>query len=455
MTSAGRAVDVVVAGGGIAGASVAAALRNSGLDVVVVEPGLDRAKRLAGELIHPPGVTDLATLGLRDHLSPASLVPVEGFAVSPEGDAAPYVLRYGEIPGLASHGFAIDHADLAAGLGEGLRRLPHVTVWSGARVTGVDLRHPDFAAVTVTRDGRDALVRTRLLVAADGASSQTRALGGIDHERVRISQMAGYLVRGARVPRPGFASVFLGGPAPVLAYAIGGDAVRLMFDVPANLHGIEAPHRNDAYCRALPEGFRSEVKAALSAQRPLVSVTCSVQPAAAGRGRLVLVGDAAGCCHPLTATGLTASTRDAIHLEQALRETADVPAAVRRYAMLRRGAQRTRAALAESLYRAFSEPTPEMRLLRDGILRFWSRSRRGRAASLALLSTHEGRMSMMALCYAHAVGYAMTELARRRGAAGSRGSLAARGRVALGLCRATFDVFRGGGVPRIARRMPV
>ena len=54
------AVDVVVAGGGIAGTSVAAALRGSGLEVVVVEPGLDRTKRLAGELIHPPGVTDLA-----------------------------------------------------------------------------------------------------------------------------------------------------------------------------------------------------------------------------------------------------------------------------------------------------------------------------------------------------------------------------------------------------------
>ena len=166
-------------------------------------------------------------------------MPVAGFAVSPDGDAAPYVLRYGEIPGLATHGFAIDHVDLAAGLAAALRSLPHVTVWSGARVTGVDLHHPDFAAVTVTRDGRETLVRARLLVAADGASSQTRALGGIDHRanpdlphgRVSPARDSG--------PASGFASVFLGGPAPVLAYAIGGGGVRLMFDVPANRHGIE------------------------------------------------------------------------------------------------------------------------------------------------------------------------------------------------------------------------
>ena len=126
-----RAVDVIVAGGGIAGASVAAALRESGQEVLVVEPGLDRTKRLSGELVHPPGVTDLATLGLREHLPPGSIVPVQGFAVLPEGGSGPYLLRYGEIPGLAAHGFAIDHADLAAGLAAALARFPHVRVESG------------------------------------------------------------------------------------------------------------------------------------------------------------------------------------------------------------------------------------------------------------------------------------------------------------------------------------
>ena len=128
---------------------------------------------------------------------------------------------------------------------------------------------------------------------------------------------------------------------------------------------------------------------------------------------------------------------------------------MRRYVALRAGPQRTRVALAEALYRAFTEPTPEMRLLRDGMLRFWERSRRGRAASLALLSTHEGRMSMMAFCYARAVGYAMTELIRRRRGAGKDpASMTARCRVALGLCRVTLGVFRTLCFPRLVRRMP-
>jgi len=67
--------------------------------------------------------------------------------------------------------------------------------------------------------------------------------------------------------------------------------------------------------------------------------------------------------------------------------------------------------------RAFAAQSEEMGLLREGILRFWARSRRGRAASMALLSTHEGRMSVMAVQYARAVGYALMGLVylRRRG----------------------------------------
>jgi hypothetical protein len=68
------------------------------------------------------------------------------------------------------------------------------------------------------------------------------------------------------------------------------------------------------------------VRTALASQKALVSVNYSIQPAAVCLGRLALVGDAAGCCHPLTATGLTASTRDAIHLQQALRERLVAPA---------------------------------------------------------------------------------------------------------------------------------
>jgi 2-polyprenyl-6-methoxyphenol hydroxylase-like FAD-dependent oxidoreductase len=378
-------IDVVIAGGGIAGASVAAALRDVGCEVLVVEPGLDSTKRLAGELLHPPGVADLAALGLLDNLTALGAAPIGGFAVLPEAASEAYLLPYGQTPGLPRQGFAMEHGHLTAALLAAVGRLPHVTVWRGARVTGVSLDHADFARVSVARDGRETQLRARLLVAADGATSSVRRMAGIGLAKTRISRMSGYLVRGVRLPYPGFGNIFLGGPAPALAYGLASDTIRVMFDVPGNPLGVEAPRHDAAYCDALPEPFRREIRSAMSIQAPRVSTNYSIKPETVFRGRLALVGDAAGCCHPLTATGLSVCTRDALRLAAQLREGGrDVEAATRRYARLRAGPERTRVALAEGLYRAFAGNTPELRLLRQGILRFWKRSQRGRAASMSL-----------------------------------------------------------------------
>ena len=47
--------------------AVAAALAEFGYHILIVEPGLDHSKRLAGELIHPPGVSWERGLIFRTH----------------------------------------------------------------------------------------------------------------------------------------------------------------------------------------------------------------------------------------------------------------------------------------------------------------------------------------------------------------------------------------------------
>src|SRR5262249_32948060 len=129
----------------------------------------------------------------------------------------------------------------------------------------------------------------------------------------------------------------------------------------------------------------------------------------------VLIGDAGGSCHPLSASGLASCTRDALALQAALQQTGGSWArAAQLYAKRRRAPQRTRIALASALYRAFSEPSPEMAGLRAGLFRYWERSADGREISMALLSTDESRMSVMAREYARVVGYGLAAMARAR-----------------------------------------
>ena len=434
--------DVVIAGGGMAGAAAAAGLQGLGLRTLVVEPGLDSSKRLAGELIHPPGTTDLAELGLLGALEAAGGAPVLGFAVF--ADDQWYLLPYARVAGLRPTGFAMEHASIAVTLRDAVGGLPHVTVWHGARVVAVEPGVGNVG-VTISRGGGDVRLLARLLVGADGAGSMIRRLAGIESRRRRISSMLGFVLPGGKLAHPGFGSVFLGGPAPALAYQIAANAARVMFDVPHHLDGVDAFTRNRAYLDALPQPLRDDVRHAMEAQRGLVSTNYSVVPEAVVRGRVVLVGDAAGCCHPLTATGLSVCTRDAIRLRDALLDAdGDVPSALRRYAAGRAGPQRTRLALAEALYAVFVARTPETRVIRSALLRYWRRSPRGRAASMALLSTQEGRMSIMAREYARVVRHALPDLLTRWT---ERHPLAARTREAMGLSLAALrqatDALRG------------
>jgi hypothetical protein len=77
-----------------------------------------------------------------------------------------------------------------------------------------------------------------------------------------------------------------------------------------------------------------------------------------------------------------------------------------------------------------------MRLVREGLLRYWKNSDRGRAASMALLSTHEGRMSVMARQYARVVGYAIPELIAWGRTADAK-ALGSRRQALIGLSRST------------------
>src|SRR4029450_3259417 len=144
-------------------------------------------------------------------------------------------------------------------------------------------------------------------------------LPGFGCRRRRPSSMLGFVLPGGRLPHPGFGTVFIDGPAPALAYHIGPDSVRVMFNVPDNPHGVDAATRDLAYLAALPPLLREDVRQAMDARRGLASASYSVVPDAVARHRVVLVGDAAGCCHPLTATGFSVCTRDAVRLRDALR----------------------------------------------------------------------------------------------------------------------------------------
>jgi squalene monooxygenase len=407
-------IQAVVAGGGLAGTCAAAALAARGYRVLLVEPGVAHVRRLAGELLHPPALADLRALGLDGAVADAGGQPVDGFAVFFDGDGPTEercVLPYSVAEGL---GATVEHGPLVTALVARVAALPGVTVMTSARVDGVT-HVPGGVIVSIAAGETRHEVRAELLVAADGRASNVRRLAGISATRQRLSTMAGFVVPTDTLPCPGRGHIFVSGAAPVLAYAIAPGRVRVMVDVSEHdAREVISVVREPERLRALPEPFRSAVAAVIATQRPVIAANLTIIPSSVVCGRVVLVGDAAGCCHPISASGLASAAHDARVLADAIAATPyELDRALRRYARRRQQPHGVRIALASALYRAFAETSPEMVLLRRGLIDYWSSSPRGRSVSMALLATSEQRYTVLAGEYARVAGHALPALLDR------------------------------------------
>jgi 2-polyprenyl-6-methoxyphenol hydroxylase-like FAD-dependent oxidoreductase len=371
------------------------------LRVLVADAGQDRRRQLAGELLHPAGVQDLLELGFSEVVQNAA--PVVGFAITDGTHTA--LLPYAD----GDRGIGLEHHALVEPLFQALEGRTGIARRTRTRVTEAQ-NGPQSIEATLVHGGRSERVRARLLVAADGRSSPLRRALGIHEDNERLSTMVGVLVEASLLPHPGQGHLFVGGPAPVLAYAIDSDRARVMVDLPLG-STADRLRTEPVILRGLPEALRQGVLEALSREPPLIASNDTRLPDSVVRGRAVLVGDAAGCCHPLSASGLASAVRDARSLRDALgAHPNDFPRALGRYARARRPANRTRIALASALYRAFSSQGSEMAALRSGLFRYWERAPQGARVSMALLSTRETRMWVMAREYARVVRHGLVAL---------------------------------------------
>ncbi|MEM7154324.1 MAG: FAD-dependent monooxygenase [Myxococcota bacterium] len=406
--------DAIIVGAGLAGCATARALAQADSAkqrrILVVDRHPDVHPRFSGELIHPRGAQILDDLGLFSALHAVGGVEVGGFAVYENADARFVDLSYAKVPDERPRGLSIHHKQLVRTLRADIRR-DHVELlegWSvgdllrdGDRIDGVALHN---------RNSPRCEVRADLVIAADGKSSSVRKMAGISDEgRETIGFTAGVELRNATLPRPGYAHVFLGAWGPVLAYPIlreddGTVITRVTIDLPHHL-----PAKGEAlkdylirtYVPFVPAPLSAELAAAITEHRGPLHMAPTVDlpaPSAAMPG-LVLVGDAAGCSHPITASGMTMGLRDAETLGEQARRRSHVPAgeawfdaeSLRRYRSEHDRYVPTRQALAKAIYEAFRGGEDGTRAIRRALFGYWGSGDTARSRSMALLSCSERR----------------------------------------------------------------
>jgi len=375
MTTFEREYDVVVVGAGPSGAASGLAFARDGARVLILEANPKAARRLAGEWLHPPGVTVLDQLGLDPYNDPR-FTPVRGFVVFPDDGGGPVRLPYAD----GGLGLAREHADLVDTIREHLDDHERATYVTKARVAGVDGH-----VVRFTVGGQEHAVQAAVIVGADGRSSVVREHLGFPDHGFQISHMGSVELRDVDLPVDEYGHVILGGPGPCLFYRIDDDRVRLCLDLPVT---EERPRKAqtlwDSFGPLMPAKVRASFKRALETQRVQWAMNRFRPRSHYGEGHIALVGDAVGFHHPITATGITLGLRDA---ECLVRTGADVDG----YARERESKSYVAELLANALYQVFTRDDATGKAIREAVYQVWRGSSSQRDQTMRILADMAGR----------------------------------------------------------------
>ena len=352
--------DVLIAGGGMVGASLAAALAGLPVRVTLVEqipagspgqPSFDaRTTALSRSSQHI-----LATLGIWPEVAEHA-TPIRRIHVSERGQLGTTVIDADDDGGEAL-GYVIENRLLGAALWRAIGSSPNVTVQSPARVTQVR-QMPDCLGVQVGQDGVTTEIRTRLLVVADGAGSPLRESLGIAATTRSYGQSAIVGSVAVEAPKADLAYERFTADGPIALLPAGGNRYVFVLTRRAAIAEAVFALPEPAFVELLQREFGFRLgrfqRVGTRSRYPLELV----EAAAVTAHRVALVGNAAHGLHPVAGQGYNLGLRDAA----ALAELVAQPVAqsdpgqselLARYASWRRSDQRKVVAFTDGLIRLF------------------------------------------------------------------------------------------------------
>jgi 2-octaprenyl-6-methoxyphenol hydroxylase len=370
------AVDVAIIGGGMVGASLAAALAGSGVRTLLIEstpfgsdaqPSFDERTTALGNASRRifEGLKVWPALA-------AAAAAIRTIHVSEAGRFAFARLRAAE-HGIDAFGYVIANRVIGAALWQ---RLNAAAVALRVPAQAADLSiGPEAVCFSVAGpDGARESVRAQLVVGADGAHSQIRAAAGIEAAVEDYRQVA--LVANVRTDRPhedvAYERFTAAGPLALLPLPQGARAV-IWACAPYEAQQLAALD-DRAYLARLQAQFGWRAGRFVAVGRRHAYPLKLTRAARTVAARAVLIGNAAQALHPVAGQGFNLGLRDAAMLAELLANAAgDVgaPQLLERFEAWR-GADRSGVVrFTDSLVKLFGDRRPGVGLLRDlGLLAF-------------------------------------------------------------------------------------
>jgi 2-octaprenyl-6-methoxyphenol hydroxylase len=372
MRQSNATTDVLIAGAGIAGLTLALALARAlkpGFAVTVCDPSLaappagdDRVSAITASARHM-----LETLDIWPKIE-AEAQPVHEMVITDsklEDVVRPTFLNFDDHQrngGPLAH--IVEHRALAAALRE-------ASVTEGVELLPKPVEGFETASESVSLSLGDRPLTAKLLVAADGARSKLRTQARIfsvsaDYKQLGIVATIGHerehrgIATQHFLPAGTFATLPLTGRRSSIVWAEEAGEARRIAALP-------------------PEEFKKELVRRFGLKLGEIEVLSKVRAyplslsiARSFTGeRLALLGDAAHVIHPLAGQGLNLGLRDAAALAESITDAARLgldpggPEVLKRYQRWRRFDTMAMAGMTDGLNRLFSNNSDALRVLRD------------------------------------------------------------------------------------------
>lgn len=308
--------DIAIVGGGVAGTTLACALKNSGLQVCIID-ALSPAQAASRQQVYAISLLSGRIwdgIGVWNEIFP-KITPFRQISLTDSGEAE---VRFQTTDlGLDRLGYVAEHTPLITALQSFLEDADNIKCLSPAEVVHIDY-DADGATISLQQDAQVQTLRSRLVVAADGSKSRIRQAIGIRTQGWKYWQSCITVKVKPEKPHGNIAYERFWPSGPFAILPLTENRCNIVWTAPHAEAQALAELDDAAFLAQLSRRYGSQMGNLELVSPRFVFPVQLMQSDRYVLPRLALLGDAAHCCHPVGGQGLNLGIRDAAMLAQVL-----------------------------------------------------------------------------------------------------------------------------------------